>query len=109
MFAAANSIRIAALLWLLAAAPALANVEKAIFFAPEAISIPKTHPNLDDLFIQPLSHSKPFLRTRLNASFPTDVSLKGTESWFLLQDLNPNQRYEVRICWLATVRFLLLF
>lgn len=28
---------------------------------------------------------------------------KGTESWFLLEGLVPGQRYEVRVCWVATV------
>lgn len=92
-----------ALLCLLLAAPVLSNVEKAIFLAPEAIHIPKAHPNLDDLLIEFLSPSNPSLRTKLNASFPTDASPKGVESWFLLEDLNPKQRYEVRICWLAIV------
>jgi hypothetical protein len=81
----------------------LGNVEKTIFVAPPAISIPTAHPNLDDLsliFLSPLQLSA---RTRLNASFPTEDSLRGTEHWFLLDGLSPGTRYEVRICWLATV------
>lgn len=81
----------------------LANVEKAIFLAPPTTSVPQHHPNLDDLYLIPLSppdHKS--VRTHLNASFPTSDSPRGTVSWFLLDGLNAGQRYEVRICWLAT-------
>jgi len=82
----------------------VANVEKTIFLGPEAIHIPQQHPNLDDLRLQVLTPSESALRTQLTASFPKLPELKGTESWFLLDDLRQEQRYEVRICWAATVR-----
>jgi hypothetical protein len=81
----------------------LGNVEKTTFLAPPAISIPTAHPNLDDLSLIPLSLSHLSARTQLNASFPTEDSLKGNEHWLLLDGLSPGARYEVRICWLATV------
>ena len=80
-----------------------ANVEKIIFLGPPALSIPPQHPNLDDLSLISLSPAHPSARTRLNATFPTENSPKGTETWILLEDLTPGVRYEVRVCWLATV------
>lgn len=80
-----------------------ANVEKAIFLAPQAATIPSGGSDLDDLGLQRLSPQDPVVRTRLNASFPTTHAPDGTDSWFFLEDLIPGQRYEVRVCWLATV------
>ena len=81
-----------------------ANVEKTIFLAPKAIHIPIEHPNLDDLRLDTLTPSHLTLRRRLAASFPNNTHEKGTEAWFLLDGLKQDQRYEVRICWSATVR-----
>ncbi|KAL4979409.1 hypothetical protein BDW66DRAFT_102391 [Aspergillus desertorum] len=78
---------------------ASANVEKAIFIAPSALSTDST---LDELGLERLTPASGMLRTTLNASFPTDAQRQGTDSWYLLKNLNPGQRYEVRICWLAT-------
>ncbi|KAF7585102.1 hypothetical protein BBP40_012745 [Aspergillus hancockii] len=80
---------------------ATANVEKTIFLAPEPLTIPTGDPSLDDLGLERLSPSNRVLRTRLNATFPTDES-PGTDSWYFLENLTPGRRYEVRICWLAT-------
>lgn len=80
---------------------ATANVEKVIFLAPEAQSFP-TDASLDNLLLNRLTLGQPTVRTYLNASFPIDDQPKGTETWLLLEDLTPGQRYEVRICWLAT-------
>jgi len=80
-----------------------ANVEKTIFLAPQASTIPSEESDLDDLGLERLSPDTPVVRTQLNASFPTDDASSGTESWFFLENLNPGQRYEVRVCWLATV------
>lgn len=80
-----------------------ANVEKTIFLAPPATTIPSGGPELDDLGLDRLSPEDPVVRTRLNASFPTPDAPEGTDSWFFLENLNPGQRYEVRVCWLATV------
>ncbi|RHZ65638.1 uncharacterized protein CDV56_101143 [Aspergillus thermomutatus] len=78
-----------------------ANVEKTIFLAPQPSPVPSTDSTLDDLGLERLSPSYPTLRTYLNASFPTPDS-PGTDSWYFLENLNPGQRYEVRICYLAT-------
>ena len=82
------------------------NVEKTIFFGPEAIQIPQQHPSLQDLKLETLSPSKPDLRRQLSAAFPKPSTPKGTEAWFLLEGLKQHQRYEVRICWAATVSLL---
>ncbi|QKX60731.1 uncharacterized protein TRUGW13939_07877 [Talaromyces rugulosus] len=87
---------------LLYAQPAAANVEKTIFIAPRLEPVPAESPVIDDLGLQRLSPEEFKLRTNLNASFPTQQLPDGTESWFFLEDLNPGQRYEVRVCWLAT-------
>ena len=86
-----------------------ANVEKTIFLAPAPATIPSEQPALDDLGLERLSPQSPVVRTRLNASFPTTDSPEGTKSWFFLENLNPGQRYEVRVCWLATVSPCTLF
>jgi hypothetical protein len=86
-----------------------ANVEKTIFIAPPPNPVP---PAFDDLGLERLSSLSPVIRTFLNASFPTQDAPQGAESWFLLQDLNSGQRYEVRVCWPATVSafsFLIFF
>lgn len=88
--------------------PVLGNVEKAIFLGPEPVDIhnPQQQPNIDSLRLEVLSPLNTQLRRQLSASFPSSTSPKGTEAWFLLDRLRPKQRYEVRICWAATVRFL---
>ncbi|OQE42172.1 hypothetical protein PENCOP_c004G07269 [Penicillium coprophilum] len=83
-------------------AVAQANVEKTIFLAPAPVTVPSEEPDLDDLGLERLSPQRPVVRTRLNASFPTTAVPGGTDSWFFLENLNPGQRYEVRVCWLAT-------
>jgi hypothetical protein len=82
---------------------AQANVEKTIFVAPPSES-PPHDASVDTLLLGRLSEQYSSVRTFINASFPTAESPKGTETWFLLEALRPRRRYELRICWLATVR-----
>ena len=93
-----------AVLLLLWAGTGHANVEKVVFRGPKAIPIPPEHPNLDDLHLATLSPHRPYLRTQLQAAFPSGGADKGEVSWFLLENLRAGQRYEVRVCWAATVR-----
>ncbi|KAJ6011494.1 hypothetical protein N7451_002906 [Penicillium sp. IBT 35674x] len=79
-----------------------ANVEKTIFLAPPAATLPSEEPGLDDLGLERLSPENHVVRTRLNASFPSTETPEGVDSWFFLENLKPGQRYEVRVCWLAT-------
>ena len=82
----------------------LANVEKTVFLTPAPISIPRDHPNLHDLQLAVLSPARWRLQHQIAASFPTaSFNLRGTETWMLLEGLEEQRRYEVRICWLATV------
>ncbi|KAF2840398.1 hypothetical protein M501DRAFT_931332 [Patellaria atrata CBS 101060] len=80
-----------------------ANTEKVIFISPPSIPIPNVHPGLSDLglisFTPAVRHT---LRTRLPVAFPTKQELKGLQSWYLLEQLEPGRRYELRICWVAT-------
>ncbi|RVX73608.1 hypothetical protein B0A52_02497 [Exophiala mesophila] len=79
----------------------VANTEKVVFVAPTAEPLP-SDASIDNLLLTSFSEPFPSARTYINASFPTKDSEKGTETWFLLEQLQPGRRYEVRICWLAT-------
>ena len=83
--------------------PILGNVEKTIFIGPDPIDHQpfQQHPNLEALRLETLNPSRFSLRRTLYPAKPG--SLIGNEAWFLLDQLKREQRYEVRICWLATV------
>lgn len=83
---------------------ASANAEKAIFLGPAPINLPQQSPSLADLRLDVLTPDDYLLRTHLAAVFPTDEQPRGAETWLLLDSLTEGQRYEVRVCWLATVR-----
>jgi hypothetical protein len=84
-----------------------ANVEKTIFLGPRPVTLSNVHPNLDHLRLHVLSPSDTILPTQLPVQFPTDSVPRGLESWYLLRGLDEGRRYEVRICWPATVSLLL--
>ncbi|KAG9665631.1 hypothetical protein KCU95_g14253, partial [Aureobasidium melanogenum] len=84
------------------AVPAIANVEKTIFTAPNTINFGDARPNLMDLRLDILSSKKLSIRTVLPVIFPTETQSRGLSSWYTLDGLRPGQRYEVRICWAAT-------
>ncbi|KAH6847876.1 hypothetical protein B0I37DRAFT_405740 [Chaetomium sp. MPI-CAGE-AT-0009] len=81
-----------------------ANTEKTIFLGPEPVTIPLTHPTLSDLHLHTLTPTpvNGTLRTQLSARFPSPEHPQGTVTWLILDNLTPNQRYEVRVCWAAT-------
>lgn len=82
----------------------LANTEKTIFLGPETVNVSvKRSLSSDDLYIRVISPQHNKLRTYIPAEFPTIMSELGRPSWFLLDGLCEGQRYEVRICWAATV------
>lgn len=83
---------------------ALANVEKTVFVAPSAIAVPNVRPGLQDLRLASLSPSAHVLRSHIAVAFASDDDPRGLDSWYLLTELAPGQRYEVRVCWAATVR-----
>jgi hypothetical protein len=89
---------------LLVPAHVIANTEKTIFRAPATVTVPDAHPGLDDLCLDTLSPTASTLQTKLTVSFPSEEQPRGTESWFLLNGLVPRRRYEIRVCWVATVR-----
>lgn len=80
-----------------------ANTEKVIFTAPSITTLGDARPNLLDLHLETLTPHKFTLRTSLPVDFPSDQQTKGVQSWYLLQGLNQGQRYELRVCWPATV------
>jgi hypothetical protein len=85
---------------------AAANVEKTIFLGPDTINVPHQSPTFDDLqldVLSPASRESRSVRTHLSAEFPTRDRSRGKATWLLLDDLTPGRRYEVRVCWAATV------
>ena len=78
-----------------------ANVEKTILVAPKSIILPQDAA-IDNLLLESLHPDRLSVRTYLNASFPTQEKPHGEDTWALLEGLSPGQRYELRICWLAT-------
>ena len=84
---------------------ALTNVEKVVFLGPEAKDSSPAFPSFGfPLFIDTLSPARPSLRRQLHSKFPHSAPLQEpSEVWFLLLELQASKRYEVRICWPATV------
>ena len=86
-----------------------ANVEKVVFLGPEPtyncyyrLRVDASHRDV----LTPVSSS---VRREIAAAFPSPHnSWKGSELWIILDDLEPFRRYEVRLCWSATVCFFLL-
>lgn len=91
---------------LLGISVASANTEKTIFLGPETVNIPGHSTSLAALNIATLTPAHFSLRTHLNAVFPTASFPKGAETWLILDNLTEGQRYEVRVCWMATVSLL---
>lgn len=87
---------------MLSATLSSANVEKTIFLGPQTIRVPAQHPTVSDLRLEVLTPLNSSLRTQIKATFPSEENKDGYSSWYLLNDLTPGQRYEVRICWPAT-------
>ena len=81
----------------------LGNTEKVIFLGPKQLQIPIAHPTLEDLHIDTLSPQQLSVRTHVHAEFPTEEFKHGPATWLLLNNLEHGRRYEVRICWAATV------
>jgi hypothetical protein len=81
----------------------LGNTEKVIFLGPSSLQIPVEHPTLEYLRLDSVSPQHWALRTHLQAEFPTNSSKYGHASWFILHRLEEGKRYEVRVCWAATV------
>ena len=84
---------------------ALANVEKVVFLAPALVNgLARPLPALESPHIERLSHSELSLRRQLHARFDhSPDQSEPAEAWVLLEALHPGQRYEVRVCWSASV------
>jgi hypothetical protein len=91
------------LLPLLQAYTVFANTEKIIFLGPSSLQVPVESPTLGDLQLEALSPESSSVRTHIGAEFPTNIFKYGQSTWVLLHKLQEGQRYEVRICWAATV------
>lgn len=84
---------------------AIANAEKTIFTAPALIPIPQQKPSLADLRLPALTPDASEIRTNISRVFPSEPKdyASGAATWVLLDNLNPGQRYEFRVCWAAIV------
>ena len=83
----------------------LANTEKVIFSAPPTETLSELYDLKEEAF-KTITPSDPVLRVSLPVAFPTIDRPKGLDSWYRLEGLEEDQRYEVRVCWAATVRSL---
>ncbi|PON22779.1 hypothetical protein TGAM01_v208259 [Trichoderma gamsii] len=89
--------------------PIHANTEKAIFTAPEPITLSNIPSALEGQNIPILGPSTRWsIRTNLTRVFPLsqeeteeEEQEQGYPSWLLLDNLTPGQRYELRVCWSA--------
>ena len=91
------------ILWLVLLLPAYtnANVEKLIFISPPSSS----HRNLDLNLLPTLTPDRTNIRTQFLSRHnhtPSEPQVVPSETWFLLSNLRPDRRHEVRICWPAT-------
>lgn len=90
-------------LFALLVASVSANTEKAIFTAPDAVTFTDSNPSLDVLQLESLALERSTLRTSLDVAAPGEAASGGVKDhWYLLRDLNPQQRYELRVCWSAS-------
>jgi hypothetical protein len=80
-----------------------ANVEKTIFVVPPTAASPNESLDLKSFHLEAISPNSSLLETRLPVQFASAGAPRGLESWYLLQGLEEGRRYEVRICWPATV------
>ena len=91
----------------LLAAQVYANVEKVVFVAPspeEPANIRLVQDTLASPYLERLSPLQPSLRRRLHARFPSSIpSFEQSEVWIRLDGLQPGCRYDIRVCWSATV------
>ena len=80
-----------------------ANVEKTIFLGPKPVTLPNVRSSSYDFGLNYLSPDFTILPIRVPVRFPTESVPRGLESWYLLRGLEDGRRYELRICWPATV------
>jgi hypothetical protein len=80
---------------------AAANVEKQIFLGPppSTVTLGGVGSHLPQLAPSEHCSNCRAIRTRLSTSF----SGRGAEQWMKVDGLEEGKRYEVRICWAATV------
>lgn len=85
-----------------------ANVEKTIFLGPPPVRLPHVRPSLEHLYLDILEPANSsILATQLSVQFPTPAAPHGLESWYIVRGLEPDRRYEVRVCWPAFVSVIL--
>ncbi|OAA54887.1 hypothetical protein ISF_08158 [Cordyceps fumosorosea ARSEF 2679] len=104
-----NTQRISAVLLTLAvfAVHVAANADKIIFTGPEPVTYPLASPSLADLNLDVLGPENLSIRRNLTRIFHDDSDLelkgkpRGHASWYLIDNLTPGQRYELRVCWAA--------
>lgn len=80
-----------------------ANVEKTVFLTPSLTSSTGEFPNVGNFNLDTLTPKKRSIRRQIPAIFANTTNPQGAEIWFFLKGLEEQKRYEVRICWAATV------
>lgn len=91
-------------LLLLQAAHVLANTEKAIFLAPERVTLHPPSLDIEQLgLIRVDPTSNALINAKLPRVFPSKEHPSGLHSWYLLAGLEPGRRYEARVSWAAVV------
>jgi hypothetical protein len=79
-----------------------ANTEKTIFLAPQPLLASS---DLANLCLPSVNQAQSTLYTQLAlAAISEEQQIKRSgQSWYTLHGFNAGQRYEVRVCWAATV------
>jgi hypothetical protein len=85
--------------------PALGNVEKVVFLGPKPIAgtVLGLGDSLSSPYLELLNPSESSLRRVLHSTFEESLDRKESDAWVLLDDLEVGRRYEIRVCWSATV------
>ena len=81
----------------------LANTEKLIFLTPRSRPSQEALNLFENPQIPRLSKTHSSVRDQLPVEFATKENPLGNQFWYLLEGLDEGRRYEVRVCWTATV------
>jgi len=79
------------------------NTEKVIFLGPPSVDLASAYPSLDYPRLKALDPNNNSIRMYLEVESSINAFRGGKPSWLVLRNLTESQRYEVRVCWAATV------
>ena len=81
----------------------LANTEKIIFITPEIVTNSKLNQLTERIDIPAIYPESGRTHIKLPVDFGTSENPNGCQSWYLLRALEKGRRYEIKLCWAATV------